>query len=260
MQTISDLLHSLIESSKERIKTPITGAFICSFFIYNWRPIFILLFSNTNIEYKIAMIDYEYCKLGAILWPLGLAFFYTLMVPSIMLVVDELLIPINKRRISSKYNRKFFEAERETELKNILSGNRDHQELLDRIKFLEESNIQRANADKNTIESLNLKLNDSNELVQDLQNTLNNFNLTHNDDDNSSILAEFYNNLSEKHRISIFNFANNPETQFADLPLSLQNLLTTKHYFKKNNKGNWTLTPLGMDLMHSLKIHRDQQL
>ncbi|MCR4030400.1 MULTISPECIES: hypothetical protein [Flavobacterium] len=258
MQTISDLLHSLIESSKERIKTPITGAFICSFFIYNWRPIFLLLFSDTNIEYKIAMIDYEYCTLGTILWPLGLAFFYTIMVPSIMLVVDELLIPINKRRISSKYNRKFFEAERETELKNIISGNRDHQELIDRIKFLEESNIQRANADKNTIESLNLKLNDSNELVQDLQNTLNNFNLTHDGNDNSSNLAEFYNNLSEKNKISIFNFANNPETQFSDLPLTLQNLLTAKDYFKKNNTGNWALTPLGMDLVDSLKIHRRQ--
>lgn len=255
MQTISDLLHSLIESSKERIKTPITGAFICSFFIYNWRPIFILLFSNTNIEYKIAMIDYEYCTLGAILWPLGLAFFYTLMVPSIMLVVDELLIPINKRRISSKYNRKFFEAERETELKNILSGNRDHQELLDRIKFLEESNIQRADADKNTIESLNLKLNESNRLVQDFQNTLSTFNLTHNGKDNSPILEEFYNNLSEKHKISLFNFANNPQTQFQELPITLQEHLTGKHYFKKNNNGDWVLTPLGMDLVKSLKIN-----
>lgn len=260
MQTISDLIHNLIESSKERIKTPITGAFICSFFIYNWRPIFLLLFSETNIEYKIAMIDYEYCTLGAILWPLLLAFIYTLFVPLIMLLVDEILIPINNRRISSKYNRKFFEAERETELKNILSGNRDHQELLDRIKLLDESNIQRADSDKNTIKSLNSKLNESNRLVQDLQNTLSTFNLTHNGDDNSSILAEFYNNLSEKHRESLFNFANNPERQFSDLPLTLQELLTGKHFVKKNNNRDWALTPLGIDLIKSLKINNNHPL
>lgn len=253
MQTISDLLHSLIESSKERIKTPITGAFICSFFIYNWRPIFLLLFSHTNIEYKIAMIDYEYCTLGSILWPLGLAFIYTLVVPLIMLLIDEVLIPINKRRISSNYKRKFFQAERETELKNILSGNRDHQELLDRIKLLEESNIQRADADKNTIESLNLKLNESNKLVQDLQNTLNTFNLTHNGDDTSSILAEFYNNLSEERKATLFDFANNPERQFSDLPLTVKELLTGKHFVKKNNNGDWALTPLGIELVKSLK-------
>lgn len=255
MQTISDLLHSLIESSKERIKTPITGAFICSFFIYNWRPIFLLLFSDTNIEYKIAMIDHEYCTLGAILWPLALAFIYTLVVPLIMLVVDEVLTPVNKRRIYSKYKRKFFEAERETELKNILSGNRDHQELLDRIKLLEESNIQRADADKNTIASLNSKLNESNKLIEEFNKDFEEINMYINTKEilnNNSKYAKFYNSLTRQHREDLKKFNNDENYSLSDLPIDLIKKMRAES-FLNNNIESLELTEDGSNFLSFIR-------
>ncbi|KQO20940.1 hypothetical protein ASF10_15275 [Flavobacterium sp. Leaf82] len=86
--TIADLIKDFIDSTKERLKTPISGAFLWSFIVYNWRPIFLLIFSDTSIENKIVVINYEYCSFWAIFWPLVIATFYTLLIPKIMLLID----------------------------------------------------------------------------------------------------------------------------------------------------------------------------
>lgn len=66
--TITDLIKDLIDTSKERIKTPIAGAFTLALLIYNWRPIVLLFSSKMSIEDTIDRIDKNYCDSYAILY------------------------------------------------------------------------------------------------------------------------------------------------------------------------------------------------
>ena len=83
---IKELFQSIFDSSNERIKNPFIGSYITAFILYNWRAIFLLVFSNATIEDKIVVINHEYCTLSAILWPLSIAFFYILILPYLNLI------------------------------------------------------------------------------------------------------------------------------------------------------------------------------
>lgn len=146
MTTIADLIKDFIDTSKERLKTPISGAFLWAFIIWNWRPIFELLFSKIAIEDRIYIIEQEYCKPENIYWPVGIALFYTIIIPVIMIGVDWILAPIKKIRIGRIYQSKDFVtdekiklARKEFELKNVESGNKQIEDFQRQIQDLEES-------------------------------------------------------------------------------------------------------------------------
>jgi len=181
MQTITDLFHSLIETSKERIKTPITGAFICSFFAYNWRPFFILLFSDSKIENKIEIISRDYFKdyhyyVGV---PFAIALGYTLLVPLFMVGIEKCLTPAKKMRIKTIYDSRIFTTRQKvtlateiTKLRNAESGNKEIEDLLAQIEsFREQSNLQQdslkqINESHNaTVEGLNSSLKTSKDSI-----------------------------------------------------------------------------------------------
>lgn len=88
--TFFEFIKDIIDSSKERIKTPITGSFILAFLAYNWRPLLILISSNKPIEDKIEQIDSNYCGIDSILIPLAIAIGYVLLVPYIMMGLESL--------------------------------------------------------------------------------------------------------------------------------------------------------------------------
>ncbi len=77
--TIADLIKGIIDTSRERIKTPITGAFIFSFIIYNWRPMSIM-FSDLKIQERIALID-GYLDVWSVVYPIVMALVITIIVP-----------------------------------------------------------------------------------------------------------------------------------------------------------------------------------
>ncbi|MDA6068659.1 hypothetical protein NJT12_03410 [Flavobacterium sp. AC] len=171
MMTIADLIKSVIDSSKERIKTPIVGAFICSFIVYNWRPILILMFSNASIEDKIIVINNEYCNKSAFWSPVIIALIYTVFIPFIMIVIDAILVYAKKQRIANIYvdkrntlQEKIDMASKVLELKNAESGNKEKQELLDQIESLQISNQEMTITNQNTVVQLNQKLKEANEM------------------------------------------------------------------------------------------------
>lgn len=173
--TIADLIKETIESSKERIKNPVIGAFICSFIIYNWKAIAYLLFSNESIEYKLIIIQTWYWTVWTLLTPLIMVAIYTFGLPRLMIKINTLLKPVNHKRVEDIYSDKIFTtsqkkllAEKEYELLNIQNGNKRLEELESQIKELNESHEQIRQTDKLTIENLSTSLRESNEMVQDL--------------------------------------------------------------------------------------------
>lgn len=189
--TFFDFLKDVIDSGKERLKTPITGAFVFSFLVWNWRPLAVLFFSDASIEDKILVVNYEYCTGWAIIFPIFIALFYTLLVPKIMVEINKDLAPTKNKRVDDIYDakshttdRKIELAKREFELKNIETGNKQIEELLSQIDNLKESNTQITKANQIEVEQLNENLKKSNEqlkeTLRDIENgrTLNSLSLS----------------------------------------------------------------------------------
>lgn len=175
--TIADLIKDFLDTAKERLKNPFSGAFLYSFLIFNWRPILFLIFSDASIEHKIVDINYEYCTWSAIIIPLCMALFYTLLLPVIMLGIEIILKNTTDKRIKNSFltkgvrmDGKIYIAEKEFTLKNRLSGNKEIQDYLDEIDSLKklveghkESIKQINEANKANVDELNNSLKIANE-------------------------------------------------------------------------------------------------
>lgn len=95
---MKEFIQNIFDSSNERIKNPFVGSYIIAFFLFNWRPFFLLMFSDEKIEDKIIVINYEYCSKASFFWPLLIALFYILILPHINLLFDELLSYSNNKK------------------------------------------------------------------------------------------------------------------------------------------------------------------
>lgn len=143
---MKDLIKDILETSRDRIKTPITGSFALAFILWNWRPILILLFSGKSIEKKIDLIDKHHCDVWVLLAPLLIAIGYIVLIPYIMAELEKATKKAIERRkkhkaelIESDLDNDIIIAKKQFELEQARSGQRDIGELNDRI---EELNIQ----------------------------------------------------------------------------------------------------------------------
>jgi hypothetical protein len=188
--TITELIKSTIDSSKDRLKTPIVGSYICSFIIFNWRPIFVLLFSDENIESRIASVNRYftpwYWNVISIIVPIAISLGYTFGIPLLMVWVEQKLETTKEKRITRIYKAKEFVIKKkivlavtERDLKDLESGNKQKEDLLQQIKSLEESKnqieqsrIQTESADRNTITQLNDKLKEANQNFESLYKSI----------------------------------------------------------------------------------------
>jgi hypothetical protein len=252
--TFFDFLKDLIDSGKERLKTPITGAFVFSFLVWNWRPIAVLFFSSAPIEDKIVLINHEYCTGWAIIFPVFIALFYTLLVPKIMVEINKELAPTKNKRVDDIYDSKEHKTDRriklakkEFELKNIESGSKQIDELQNQIKSLEESKNQIINSNTVTMNQLNKKLNDSNQ-------TINNFLKT---ESNRQLYINFKNNLSNDdwEQMNLIIDAFHKKLNISEAVSRLNNDLVSKlmenqYITSINNK--YKLTESGIELIELL--------
>lgn len=149
--TLADLLKDIIETSKERVKTPISGAYFISFLLWNWRPISLLLFEKTTITQKIVVINAEYCKISAITGPFFLGLFFTVGVPYLMALIDVFLEPAKKWRLQNVYKSKknvlqnqILLVDKELELQDKKSRNKEKEDFQLQIQDLEKR-IESAN-------------------------------------------------------------------------------------------------------------------
>jgi hypothetical protein len=144
---MKEFLQSILESSNERIKNPFIGSYITSFLVYNWRPIFLLLFSDAMIEDKIVVINNVYCPKAALLWPLAIALFYVLLLPYINLLFDYILSFSNAKKdkkkkfiILNNLKHKKEEAKLEREIAEERAGTGEVTELKNQIERLTDEN------------------------------------------------------------------------------------------------------------------------
>lgn len=176
---IKELFQSIFDSSNERIKNPFIGSYITAFILYNWRAIFLLVFSDSTIEDKIVVINHEYCDLGAILWPLSIAFFYILILPYLNLVFDALLSYSNSKKnirlkasVISKLEQKKAEAKYEREIAEERAGTSEISELKNQIERLNSENEKLSQQNKESFdrynEALKIKENSEKELSKAL--------------------------------------------------------------------------------------------
>lgn len=89
---MKELLQSIFSSANERIKNPFISAFITSWIIFNWQPIFLMIFSTKNIEEKIKIISNDYDNIEHLLiYPLISTIFYVLILPYVNLLFEIIL-------------------------------------------------------------------------------------------------------------------------------------------------------------------------
>jgi hypothetical protein len=202
---VKELFNSLFETSKERIKSPLIGSYIIGFFIYNWRPIIIILFSNETVECRIEIIDKSYCVESALLWPLVIAGFYVLILPWINILIDLFLTYVNLKKQQksnahkiSSLTQKKDEAILEREIAEALAGTSETTELREQLERLNQENEKLSEQNKSNFERFNNSLEMAKTTEQNLSLTIENLDKKYN-----SLKAEYDRVVSDPKKMDL---------------------------------------------------------
>lgn len=128
-----EIIKSFYETSKERIKNPLIGAFIFSWVCFNWQPILILLFSEETIVDRINIVNLKYSDVDKYLcYPITASLFYVFLLPFINWLIDFIQqFPSNGRRIIFHKQKKY-----------ILGLEEDLEKVKSKVRELSDENIQ----------------------------------------------------------------------------------------------------------------------
>ncbi|WP_347069209.1 hypothetical protein [Flavobacterium sp. WV_118_3] len=144
MSELISFFREMLETSRERIKTPITGAFIFSFIAYNWKPIVIFIYSKQSIENTVELISSEYCSYWTILAPLIISIIYTTILPYGIMHIEKFHTAAKKKRKDIFNDVKEHELKKkaiilklEKDNEDVRSGNVEKSFLNDKILSLE---------------------------------------------------------------------------------------------------------------------------
>lgn len=280
---IKELFQSLFDSSTERIKNPFIGSYITAFTLYNWRAIFLLIFSNASIEDKIVVINHEYCSKESILWPMAIAIFYILILPYLNLLFDALLSYSNSKKdtrlkavIKSNLEQKKAVAKYEREIADERAGTNEVGNLKDKIDALEKESelkskeivdvIAKNNED---IQNWKMRYDHSATDNQNLEEKISNL-VTSNSvmsdvfpllidprqTANRDIKNYLRNNLSNDDFLKLKNHTEDTNTHYAALPLTWENnalLLKAKVYKLAENNKHFEMTNEGRKFISDLE-------
>ena len=279
---MKDFFQSLIDSSQERIKSPFIGSYITSFLIYNWRPIFILLFSDAKMECKIEIINKNYCMLSALLWPLGITAFYILILPYLNIFFDWLLEKANNAKKGRQKNikvdilqQKIIEAQLQRKIADERAGTSEVGSLQQKIIVLEKENEIKSQEIVDTIsrnnnELTNLKsrydqicLEKENKEV-DYKNLLSNFStateinsllVNPNNTADRDIKIYFRKNLSKNEVSALRRQAEEKNSSYSNLPLDMTMnalLLKANIYRLDEVKNMYVMTAEGRKFVYDI--------
>lgn len=170
---MKELIKSFFESSKERIKNPLIGTFAISWVLINWKPIFIILFSNLTIIERINEVELNHTSLkNNLIIPISIALFYVIILPYLMWLIDELIKKSTKGRKENIITQLVLDvqgkqklANEENKLEDIKADHKDKAELNKQIEQLNKE-IESKN---NVIESQRIGLNTLNEDYAELK-------------------------------------------------------------------------------------------
>lgn len=105
MKEFLEFLRESVNSAMDRLRFPFFNSFIISWFIFNWKPLLIVMFSEEQLEARIAHVSFHYSELSNILYyPLLSATLYTILTPMLKYFVAYLLTDINKENRDAKYD------------------------------------------------------------------------------------------------------------------------------------------------------------
>jgi hypothetical protein len=252
-----ELIKSILEASRERLKSPVLGTYSISFILINWRSILFLFFSDATIENKIIVINSEYCVWGAILWPIVMTLFITFGIPYFMWLVDLGIAKSKHFRRIIRHDEKVIGldneiiiASKEFEIQNRKSGTKTIESLQDTITLLEKEKqalIGSGNAERESSLYEIKRLNDlvKSEIEKNIKK--NSENLI----EFSESVFEMYNNLKQSDKLNEFY------EYFDGYSSSLNLDDETIRYYKnlglaKFEINGYIYTKLGFELYHFL--------
>ncbi|PKR81776.1 hypothetical protein CW751_00090 [Brumimicrobium salinarum] len=254
-----------MQSSKERIKNPILGAFLISFIVFNWKPIFIVLFASQPIQEKINQVEVSYSTYLTNIWlPLAFALFYVLILPYIMLLFDKMSKKALEGRKNNILNQKLFDyeskkqlAKKESELEDERAGFRDTANLNKKIDVLTRQ-IEERDETINTLQKeLNIKAydnsspNDNTHLSKEEYESFKKSDLFHHFKSLGTAISKFENVPRDMDTITIEKF------KHSDIIREVLDEKNQKIYYKFTKKGilfwkefvlNSDVSPLDNDL------------
>ncbi len=173
--TFFQLIKEIFDNSRERIKTPITGAFFTAFILWNWRPILQLMFSKREMEHRIEIVDYNFIDFWSWLTPLLLAIGYITIVPLFTNMIDGWMVKNKESRVDKIYESKFYDLEKrikiareELKLTNVESDNKELEVLQQQIKSLEERNVESLRSHTNAMKGNSKTINELNNQIEKL--------------------------------------------------------------------------------------------
>ncbi|CAI2289784.1 hypothetical protein ACOQ0N_004461 [Vibrio parahaemolyticus] len=170
---MKEVLSSILEHTKDRIRQPFLGAYSLSLIMYNWDLIYYLFWAQGDVEAKITAIKQQYLSVTDLTYP----FFVALLVVYIPITINayrqqlyELLEGrVEAQRLSRKLKRSSFDlevAENEARLMHVPARiKRESEEDIDKIKMLNQGL-------NNEIENLNERIKTLDELVRSQTNRL----------------------------------------------------------------------------------------
>jgi hypothetical protein len=261
--TIADLIKSFVDSSKERIKNPILGAFILSFIIFNWKAILFLFFSTATIEDKLYLISLKYSSFYSLLIPFIISIVYSIAIPKLTLIIEDINKKTKQKRQENLYGEKKDEvklkldlADQELKLQDKLSRNQEIKDMLDKIENLENTiklkdESQKAIEDdyRNQITDLITRLNNSNSSQEERDNQLKKLRIQVEELKNKSkhFLKELYNELSIEDQNQILSLNPNLTVDTRNFSLEALQILVNNNFIKMTNSNQYVLTDLGLN-------------
>lgn len=166
MEKITEVLENIFDSFKNRLKNPFIGTFTISWLIINWKPVYFVLFSKNNVEYKIDYVSMCFTNYWMILfWPSISTIFYMLFVPYINLYFEKGTKHSTLERNRIRKNDKVTELNHEADIL-IAEINRDHR----KTEALEaNNNALAAKESQKQIDQITKLYNDEKDKLSDMQ-------------------------------------------------------------------------------------------
>jgi len=232
---MKELYKALIATSTDRLKNPFIGSFFISWILFNWRPIFLLVFSDKNIEEKILVIDKDYTLIWSFLWlPLIFSVFYLLVLPYLTWFLEFLSTKANLARKENQISLEIFNlnasqrlAIEESKLEDIKAN---YREKADMNKQVEELNNQLQNRNE-TIENLKAKTLELNEKLNQMSIYIK-ANNTDNYSEQEKVELEYeYEKFKETDLYDFFKEIGSSISRSNSFPKNVDNLLLEKYKY-----------------------------
>ena len=160
IKTVSEIFHSAKDSISKKSESPLIGAFLTAWIIWNWQPIMYFFFLNQDISQKIEKVLSYKSWLDQFLFPLIIAIFYILVLPYIQILFTLLL-----KKSESFQNKTILEKKKQI-------SDEEHNQKLDLInKKIELENKEKYLREQSAI---NTQINDLNEQIKSKEKEIKN--------------------------------------------------------------------------------------